>query len=144
MSTSAISPTSNPLTNLGVESRIPSKSLDQNDFLKLLVAQMTQQDPMNPDSQSLNSIAQMASFSSLEQNRAMSSDMAQIRADQEFLQANSLLGRTVEIKVDSTHRANGVVTAVQVTDGSPKVVVDGQSYDLSQVLTINPTPIVLQ
>jgi flagellar basal-body rod modification protein FlgD len=121
------------------EDRIPVKTLNQNDFLKLLVAQMTQQDPLNPDSQGLNSIAQMASFSSLEQAKAMQSEIAQLRRDQELVKANSLLGRTVDIQVDASTRLTGVVTAVQVEAGTPKVVVGGGSYDMSQLLSITPT-----
>ena len=120
------------------ESRIPAKTLDQQDFLKLLVAQMTQQDPLNPKSD-LEMIPQMVSFTTLEQSKSMQTDIAQLRAEQQMLQANSLLGRTVEIQDESKARFTGQVTAVQMEEGTPKLVVNGKQYDLSQLVSITPT-----
>jgi len=120
------------------ESRIPVKTLDQQDFLKLLVAQMTQQDPLNPKSD-LEMIPQMVSFTTLEQSKSMQTDIAQLRAEQQMLQANSLLGRTVEIQDESKARITGQVTAVQMEEGTPKLVVNGKQYDLSQLVSITPT-----
>jgi flagellar basal-body rod modification protein FlgD len=120
------------------ESRIPVKTLDQQDFLKLLVAQMTQQDPLNPKSD-LEMIPQMVSFTTLEQSKSMQTDIAQLRAEQQMLQANSLLGRTVEIQDESKARFTGQVTAVQMEEGTPKLVVNGKRYDLYQLVSISPT-----
>jgi flagellar basal-body rod modification protein FlgD len=120
------------------QSRIPAKTLTQDDFLKLLVTQYTMQDPLNPK-QDTDFIAQMASFSSLEQSRSMQQDMAALRAEQQITQANSLLGRTVGIQVDQNTVATGVVTAVEVEAGTPRVVVNDQYYDLDRILTITPT-----
>jgi flagellar basal-body rod modification protein FlgD len=142
MSVSAIASGTTATDTQSAADRIPVKSLDQNDFLKLLVAQMTQQDPMNPDSQGLNSIAQMASFSSLEQMKVVQADLRQLSSDQQVLQANALLGRTVQVQTSPTATpVVGEVTAVHFDAGTPKVVVNGQSYDLSQLLTIAPTTI---
>lgn len=115
--------------------RDPAKELGQKEFLQLLVTQMSHQDPLNPSSD-LDSIAQMASFTSLEQTRSMVEDIRLLRNDQELLKANSLIGRTVEaVNADQTHTF-GTVTAVQMEAGKPKVVVDGKSYDLDQLRTI--------
>ena len=84
--------------------------------------------------------AQMATFSSLEQSKIMQSDISRLRMDQQVLQANSLLGRTVEVQIDESTQTRGLVTSVHVEAGTPKVEVDGKHYDLSQVLTISPTP----
>ena len=137
-----MSTTVNPVSTFNTPSttqeRLPTQVLGQNDFLKLLVAQMTSQDPLSPQKDT-EFIAQMASFTSLEQAKTMSADMAQMRGDQQILQANSLLGRTVTIKADGATTVAGQVSAVQIGAGKPMVVVNGQSYDLSQVLTITPT-----
>jgi len=119
------------------QDRVPSKSLTQNDFLKLLVAQMTQQDPLNPKSD-VEMIPQMVSFTQLEQSKSMQSDIASLRSQQEILQANSLLGRTVEIQDESKAKVTGLVTAVQMEAGTPKLVVNGTRYDLSNLLSITP------
>ena len=119
--------------------RLPIQTLGQDDFLKLLVTQLRSQDPLNPRTDT-EFIGQMAQFSSLEQSRTMQSDIAHLRADQQFLHANALLGRTVALQLDSETILPGVVNAVQIEAGLPKLVVDGQSYNLSQVLLIEPTP----
>jgi len=140
MSTDAITATNytSSASAVSTASRIPTKVLGQNDFLKLLVAQMTSQDPMNPQKDT-DFIAQMAQFSSLEQAKTMQSDMATVRDDQKVLQAYGLLGQTVTLQADKTTIAQGVISAVKLEAGTPKLVVDGKSYTLDQVLTVTPT-----
>jgi flagellar basal-body rod modification protein FlgD len=116
---------------------LPAQSLGQEEFIKLLITQMTTQDPLNPKKDT-DFIAQMAQFSSLEQSRAMQQDMAQLRTEQQFLQANGLIGRTVQIQIDPETHAEGKVEAVRVMDGKPRIIVDGESYDLNQLLRISP------
>jgi flagellar basal-body rod modification protein FlgD len=135
---SAIDPITGRATDSATEARIPVKTLGQDDFLKLLIAQLTTQDPLSPQKDT-EFISQMASFSSLEQTRSMQADLARLRADQQVLQANSLLGRTVEVQVDEVTRTSGLVSAVLMEAGKPNVVVGDQSYDLSRVLVIAPT-----
>jgi flagellar basal-body rod modification protein FlgD len=118
--------------------RSPVQTLGQDDFLKLLIAQLTSQDPLNPQKDT-EFIAQMASFSALEQSKSMQGDISRMRTDQQVLHANSLLGRTVEIQSDSGDSDAGIVSAVQIEAGMPKLVVNGESYDLGRVLTITPT-----
>ena len=124
-------------TATDTQARLPSKTLTQNDFLKLLVAQISSQDPLNPKSD-IEMIPQMVSFTQLEQSKSMQSDIADLRAQQEVLQANSLLGRTVHLK-DGKETVIGQVSAVQMEEGMPKLVVNGHTYDLGTLLQIAPT-----
>jgi flagellar basal-body rod modification protein FlgD len=117
--------------------RVTQKVLGQDDFLELVVAQMTNQDPLNPKSDT-EFIAQMAQFSALEQSKTMQSDMAAMRKEQQLLQANAVLGRAVELKDDNDLLITGTVSAIQVDAGTPKIVVNGQSYDLSTLLSVKP------
>lgn len=114
----------------------PKQTLDQDDFLKLLIAQLSAQDPMNPVSNA-EFIGQMAQFSTLEQTKGLSSELSAMRADQQVLQANGMLGRDVSLRVNDSI-LHGTVTAVEVEAGTPRIVVDGVAYDLSQVLMIAP------
>jgi flagellar basal-body rod modification protein FlgD len=112
--------------------RLPARTLGQADFLKLLATQMSAQDPLNPQSDT-NFIAQMAQFSSLQANTSMQQALAQ-------MQATGLLGQTVSLQIDSvTAPVQGVVSAVQMVNGTPKIVVNGSNYDLSQVISVSPT-----
>jgi flagellar basal-body rod modification protein FlgD len=121
-----------------VSSRIPVQTLGQQDFLKLLVAQMTSQDPMNPQTDT-QFIAQMAQFSSLEQAKSMQADISKLRNDQELTQANALIGKAVSLQVNSDLTTQGIVSAVQIEAGTPKLIVNGQKFDLDQVVTVSPS-----
>ena len=120
----------------GTLARVPVRTLTEDDFLKLLVAQMTSQDPLNPKSD-IDMIPQMVSFSQLEQSKSMQTDLENLRAQEQIVQANSLLGRTVDVQ-DGDSKVTGQVTAVQMEEGTPKLVVNGHSYDLGSLLSITP------
>lgn len=110
----------------------PQQALTQKDFLQLLVSQMENQDPLDPQSDT-EMAAQMAQFTSLQQTTAMSSSLS-------MMQADSLLGSTVNLQVDAQDTASGVVQGVMMQNGSPQILVNGQTYSLSQVLSVLPTP----
>jgi flagellar basal-body rod modification protein FlgD len=137
MQITSTSPVTTQDTTVKTE-RVPVQTLGQDDFLKLLIAQLTSQDPLNPQKDT-EFIAQMAQFSSLEQSKEMQKDIATLRSQQQILQAQELLGKTVDLQAGEDTTARGVVSAVQIEAGTPKLMVNGQKYDLSDVLTINPT-----
>ncbi len=137
---SAVNAITSGTSATSVEDRIPLQALGQDDFLKLLITQLTTQDPMSPQTDT-DFISQMSSFSSLEQGKTMQLDIAKLREDQQLLQANALLGRTVEVQVDDSTRAIGLVSAVQIEAGTPKIVVGDGAYDLSEVTGITPTQV---
>lgn len=119
----------------------PQQQLTQNDFLQLLVAQMENQDPLQPQSDT-QMAAQMAQFTSLSQTSSMSSSLS-------AMQASSLIGATVTVQEpNSRNTASGVVQSVrlgsQSSDGTPQIIVNGMAYDLSQVLSVTPTPTTTQ
>lgn len=129
-----VTPTSSTTANSANSAALPAlpqKTLGQADFLKLLVTQMTSQDPLNPQS-GTDFVAQMAQFSTLQSSQVMQSDMA-------TLQANSLIGRTVSVTSAGGNPVSGVVSAVQIQSGTPEVIVNGQSYNLSDIMAIVPT-----
>jgi flagellar basal-body rod modification protein FlgD len=107
------------------------QTLTQNNFLQLLVSQMENQDPLNPQSDT-EMAAQMAQFTSLTQSSAMSSSLS-------MMQANGLVGSTVNVQVDSKTTDNGVVQGVVVNNGTPQILVNGAAYNLSQVISVAPT-----
>jgi flagellar basal-body rod modification protein FlgD len=126
-------------TTTAATSRLPVQTLDQDDFLKLLVAQLSAQDPMNPQKDT-EFIAQMAQFSSLEQARATQSDISGLRADQQVVQANSMIGRTVTLQDAAGAVVTGVVSGLSLVSGTPQILVNGQAYALSSVRGVTVTP----
>lgn len=128
-----------PWTTDNAAERVPVKTLSQQDFLKLLVAQITSQNPLQPNAD-LGSIAQMAQFTALEQARQMQTDLQQLRDQQQWLQAAALLGRPVAIASEEDSRIEGVVQAIQLEAGEPRLLVDDQLYRLDQVVAILTAP----
>jgi flagellar basal-body rod modification protein FlgD len=117
---------------------LPQQTLGQKDFLNLLVTQLSAQDPLNPISNT-DFIAQMAQFSTLQQTQTMQQNLAGIEAGQVALQASSLLGKTAQVQPASGQPVSGVVSAVSFQGGTPSITINGQSYDLSQVLSVSMT-----
>jgi flagellar basal-body rod modification protein FlgD len=104
--------------------------LDKDDFLKLLITQLTNQDPTKP-MEDKEFIAQMAQFSSLEQMVNMSSELAKVSQITTRGQAFSLLGKTVSI-IEGETTIQGVVEEVSGGD-FPQVLVNGIYYDFAAV-----------
>ena len=113
-----------------------SKTLSQNDFLNLLVTQMTSQDPLNPTSDT-QMAANMAQFTALSQANTMSANISSLLAQQQVVQANSMIGSTVSLQVDPKTTASGVVQSVDLSTGVPQIVVNNTPYNLGQVLSIS-------
>jgi flagellar basal-body rod modification protein FlgD len=140
---SAISPTRAAATSGSDDtgttavSRVPQKTLGQNDFLKLLATQFKTQDPMKP-MEDTAFIAQMAQFSSLEQSKAMADDMSALRADQQRTVANSYLGHRVTVDAGKGATASGDVAAIDNAGTEPMLVINGTLYPLSAVLLVEP------
>jgi flagellar basal-body rod modification protein FlgD len=114
-----------------------SQTLSEQDFLNLLVTQMTSQDPMNPMTNQ-DMLSQMVQFSTLQGNTTMQSTLAGMQSGQAFSEANSMIGQQVNLQVDKSTTAQGVVSGIDLSSGTPQIVVNGQSYNLSQVLAITP------
>ena len=119
--------------SIAVNGRQPSHELGKDDFLKILMAQMTNQDPTSP-MENTEFIAQMAQFSSLEQMTNMSTSFEKLASMMNSTEAQSILGRSVEIDLGDTV-TKGVVEGA--TRGSnPQIQVNGMFYDLNKVKTV--------
>lgn len=99
--------------------------LGKDDFLKLLVGQLKNQDPLNPTSDT-DFIGQMAQFSQLEQTTNMASANEELINQQRGARAVALIGRTVTYP-DATTGAltTAVVERVEWTAGKPSLTVGG-------------------
>ena len=129
--------------------------LDKNAFLKLLITQLENQDPLDPQENS-EFVAEMAQFSSLEQMSNMNDSLSKINSlvsnmDTSLLvgQLSSMIGKGVDWTettnsadeegkpVVSKENLKGVITGVTIADGVSKVVVasGGKNYyvDISEI-----------
>jgi flagellar basal-body rod modification protein FlgD len=113
--------------------RKTSNELGKDDFLKLLITQMQNQDPTAP-MENTEFIAQMAQFSSLEQMTNMASSFEKMSNYISASEGASMLGKTVQVNVgDAT--VTGVVSGA-IRGETPQVIVNGMRYDLNKVAAV--------
>ena len=107
-------------------------TLDKEAFLKLLVAQMKYQDPLEPTSNT-EYISQYATFSQVEQMQNMAATM-------ELTRASSMVGKLVEVNtVDSAGNAKvvqGTVEYVAYENNKAFVSIDGALYSIDDVVAV--------
>ena len=117
-------------------------SLGLEDFLKVLLTQLTYQDPLKPlDNQEF--IAQLAQFTSLEQNRQVNDRLQALLTIQSATQSVGLLGRTVELQgSNGSPNTIGEVTTLRFRQGVPLITVRASNggfltdMPLSQVVLV--------
>lgn len=105
-------------------------SVDSDTFLTLLVAEMQNQDPLEPTSNT-EWVSQYATFTQVEQMTEMGESM-------DLLRANSMIGKEVVMKVTSqstgeTSYKRGTVDYVTVEDGEALLVIDEEKYSISDL-----------
>jgi flagellar basal-body rod modification protein FlgD len=102
-----------------------STSSDKDMFLKLLLAQMKYQDPMNP-TDSTQYLSQMAQFTTVEKLGDMVDNTNSMLATNRMQSALGMIGATVEYGVGKD-ASSGIVTGITVIDGTPQLVVDSKT-----------------
>lgn len=137
MPTSAVGATS------GSQVAVQSKSLQAlttEDFLKMLMTELTQQDPFEPvKNQDL--MNQLGSIRELEMNQKLNSTLESLLLQGQLGSAGGLLGKIVSGLTPDDQAAQGVVTGVRVTNGQVMLDLDtGQQVGLADVTQIHPAP----
>lgn len=98
-------------------------AVDYQSFLKLLVAEMKNQDPTKP-MDSTQYVAQLASFSQVEQSVQINSKLEMMLQTSALSQADSLIGRNI---TSADGKTTGVVKEVVLaSDGIVAVLEDGK------------------
>lgn len=135
MTISAISPSQSTSS-----SNLQASSLGLQDFLKVLLTQLSYQDPLKPmDNQEF--MAQIAQFTSVEQTQQLNTKIETLINNQAALQSVGLIGRTVDATTASG-TLTGTVTALSLQGSAPSLsvktasgtVIDGVS--ISQIVAV--------
>ncbi|MBB6467262.1 MULTISPECIES: flagellar hook assembly protein FlgD [Aminobacter] len=115
----------NANTNANASKSTGSKTqVDYQSFLKLLMAQMKNQDPTKP-MESTEYVAQLATFSQVEQSVQMNARLDQILQSSALAQADALIGRNI---TSADGKTSGTVTEVRLAkDGVTAVLADGKT-----------------
>jgi|GEM_PF-310037 len=109
--------------------------LGKDDFLKLLLAQLANQDPLHPmdDTQF---ISQLAQFNALEQQQQTNKHLVDLITTQSLAQAAALMGRQIEAKDAKGNAVSGEVSAITLVDGQPKLTVGSAQVALSDITKV--------
>lgn len=102
-------------------SNLQANSLGMADFLKVLLTQLTYQDPLKPmDNQEF--MAQMAQFTSVEQTQQLNNKIDTLITNQAALQSVGLIGRTVDVTTTGGS-LSGTVSALSLSGSTPLLTI---------------------
>lgn len=121
------------------KSQVPTnKAMDKDMFMKILIAQLSNQDPTAP-MEDKDFIAQMAQFSSLEQMQAIGKTMDTMVLNQHataLLSYSNLIGKNVSYEAESkTTDASGAEQTTTVEETASVVSVKRDGLDIMTELS---------
>jgi flagellar basal-body rod modification protein FlgD len=96
--------------------------LSMDDLLKLLMTELSYQDPLKPvDNKDF--LTQMAQFTSLDTTRQLNDNIQKLLTSQALNQTVGLLGKTVDAVTDANGLVSGEVSALQLVSGDPEITI---------------------
>jgi flagellar basal-body rod modification protein FlgD len=104
-----------------------SSLLNKDQFLQLMMAELQNQNPMNPNSSDpMSFVTELAQFTSVEQETNTAQSTSTIASGQNTASAIALLGHTVDYTDPTTGAsASGTVQSVEFTSSGPTLTIDG-------------------
>lgn len=120
-------------TLVSADGKKTSNELGKDEFLKLLITQLQNQDPTDP-MENTEFISQMAQFSSLEQMTNMSSSFTKMANYITASEAVSTLGKTVELNIGDAN-ITGIVEGATRGD-NPQILVHGMYYSMDKIKAV--------
>jgi len=137
--TDAVTGTTTTQQTTGTTPANPSSQLGKDDFLKLLVAQLSNQDPTNPTDSS-TWMAQLAQYSALEQETNTAQSVGQLVTSSSLTQGVDLIGKQLTwTRADGT-TGIGVCDGLTLQDGSPMLDVAGEGLTPDQITSVAAAP----
>jgi len=110
-------------------------AVDYQSFLKLLIAEMKNQDPTKP-MDSTQYVAQLATFSQVEQSVQTNTKLDQIMQSSALSQADALIGRSI---TSADGKTTGVVASVKLaSNGLIAVLQNGTEVPVGAGVSIKP------
>ena len=127
--------TSSSTVASATETALAKSNVSTDQFLQLLVAQLQNQDPLNPMSNE-DFLTQLAQFQSLENGLEIAQNTESLLLGQSLSAASTLIGKNVTALQDGT-AVSGVVDKVVVVDGDVMLVVGGNQITLDQITEVD-------
>lgn len=110
-----------PNSAQNAQSATDAFGLGFEDLLKIVLTQLTYQDPLKP-MENFEFVSQLAQFAQIQQTTNMSDNLETLVAAQSTSQAASLLGKRVDIPAGQTV-LTGKVTAIAFTQEGPTITI---------------------
>lgn len=104
-----------------ISSSSSAYGLDFQSLLKIIMTQLTYQDPLKP-MDNFQFVSQLAQFSQLQQSQTLNDQITSLLSAQSMTQATSLLGRTVDF-TSETQNLSGTVQSISVSSGTPELTI---------------------
>ena len=105
---------------------LQANNLNLQDFLNVLLTQLTYQDPLKPmDNQAF--MAQLAQFTTLGQTEQLNTSMGALLNTQATLQSVGLIGRTVDITQADSTTVTGTVQSLSLSGDTPTMTIQTSS-----------------
>lgn len=135
MSAGAISSAAS--TNLSAVGGDRFSELTSEEFIKVMLSELTNQDPFEPqDSQAL--LEQFSSLRNIESQLALQDQLDRLVQENQIAAASGMIGKFIEGVTEANDRAAGRVSSIRVEDGAPILQLEtGQSVPINRVTVIN-------
>ena len=115
--------------------QLETDGFGQDAFMKLLLAQLQNQDPLKP-MEDKEFIAQLAQFNSLNQLTQMNETLGELMTAQTLSQGSALIGKTVTGVSDSGGLISGLVSGLNIVGDKVTLDVNGQSVPLDTIHSV--------
>lgn len=113
-------------------------ALGKDDFLKLLLVQLENQDPMNPmDNTAM--IAQLAQFTSLEQMKNLNTQFQAFRQEGALMASLNLTGKTARLTLKDGSEVEGIIDKVRIENGKTVLTIGETEYCMEDIVSIELT-----
>lgn len=111
--------------------------LDIDDFMKLLISELQNQDPLDPV-KNKDLVEQIGQIRAIQANQYLTTTLTGVMLGQNLNTAAAMLGRRISGLDDSGKEVQGKVTGVVFQNGAAKLHVGDQVVSLSNVQKILP------
>lgn len=111
-------------------------SITPDDFLKMLITELQNQDPMNPTN-SDQIMQQISEIRNIQATSDLTSTLSSVALGQSLATASNLIGRQVEGLTADGSQVSGAVSSVSMKNGSPELNIGSQTLTLANVTSVD-------
>ena len=115
--------------------RTASNAMNADDFMQILLAQMTHQNPLEP-MDNAEMTTQFSQLNSLQQLREINTGMEKIAASNQVIYLASLIGKSVKVNRTDGKVLEGVVVEVFPEKDNPQLRIGTEKVSLDDVIEV--------